>query len=117
MSFSLSPHTHIQTHTVIVVVAIESLSHVQVFCDPMDCGHGGTAAHQAPLSLGFPRREYWSGLPFPSLEYIPDPGIESRSAALLADSLPLSHQGRILYIHMYIYTLRPISVTYFQIPV
>ena len=76
-----------------------------------------TLAHQAHPSLGFPRQEYWSGLPFYFPEYIPDPGIESRSAALLADSLPLSHQGSILYICTYIYTLRLISITYFQIPV
>ena len=35
-----------------------------------------TGAHQAPLSLGFPRQEYWSGLPFPSPGDLPDPGIE-----------------------------------------
>ena len=33
-------------------------------------------AHQAPLSLGFPRQEYWSGLPFPSPGDLPDPGIK-----------------------------------------
>ena len=38
--------------------------------------------------MGFPRQEYWSGLPFPSLEDLPDPGIELRSPALQADSLP-----------------------------
>ena len=36
---------------------------------------------QAPLSLGFSRREYWSGLPFPSLGDLPDPGIEPESPA------------------------------------
>ena len=44
-------------------------------------------AHQTPLPIGFPRQEYWSGLPFPSLESLPDPGIELRSPALQADSL------------------------------
>ena len=39
-------------------------------------------AFQAPLSMGFPRQEYWSGLPFPSLEDLPDPGIEPVSPAL-----------------------------------
>ena len=34
-------------------------------------------AHKAPLSLGFPRQEYWSELPFPSPGHLPDPGIES----------------------------------------
>ena len=36
-----------------------------------------TVAHQAPLSMGFSRQEYWSGLPFPSPGYIPDPGSQS----------------------------------------
>jgi len=36
-------------------------------------------AHQAPLSVGFPREEYWSGLPFSSLEDLPDPAIETKS--------------------------------------
>ena len=35
-----------------------------------------TAAHQSPLSMRLPRQEYWSGLPFPSLEDLPDPEIE-----------------------------------------
>ena len=38
-----------------------------------------TVAHQAPLSMGFARREYWSGLPFPPLGHLPDPGIEPES--------------------------------------
>ena len=38
-------------------------------CDPW------TVAHQAPLSMGFSRQEYWSGLPFPSPGDLPDPGI------------------------------------------
>ena len=43
---------------------------------------------QAPPSMGFSRQEYWSGLPFPSLEDLLDPGIEPGSLALQADSLP-----------------------------
>ena len=43
---------------------------------------------KAPLSVGFPRQEYWSGLPFPSPRDVPDPGIELGSPALQADSLP-----------------------------
>ena len=47
-----------------------------------------TVAHQAPLSMGFSRQEYWSGLPVPSPGDLPNPGIEPRSPALQAGSLP-----------------------------
>ena len=47
-----------------------------------------TMVCQTPLSMGFSRQEYWSGLPFPSPGDFPDPGIEPRSPALQADSLP-----------------------------
>ena len=53
-----------------------------------------TVACQAPLSMGFPRQEYWSELPFPSPGDFPVPGIEPESPALQVDySLLLSHQG------------------------
>ena len=42
-----------------------------------------TVAHQASLSMGFPRQEYWSGLSFPPLGDFPDPGIEPTSPALV----------------------------------
>ena len=47
-----------------------------------------TAAHQAPLSMGFSRQESWSSLPFPSPGDLSNPGIETGSPALQADSLP-----------------------------
>ena len=43
-----------------------------------------TVAHHAPLSVGFSRKEYWSGLPFPILGDLPDPGIELMSFASAA---------------------------------
>ena len=52
-----------------------------------------TTAHQAPLSMEFSSQECWGGLPFPSPEHLPDPGIKPGSPALQADSLPLSHLG------------------------
>ena len=52
-----------------------------------------TVACQAPLSMGFSRQEYWTGLPFPSPGDLPDPGIEPRSPALQADSLPYELWG------------------------
>ena len=53
-------------------------------------------AHLAPLSMGFSRQECWSGLPFPFLGDLPNPGIKPTSRVtpkLQADSLPLSHLG------------------------
>ena len=52
-----------------------------------------TVAHQAPLSMGFPRQEYWSVLPFPSPGDLPDPGIKSASPALQAGYLLQHHWG------------------------
>ena len=62
------------------------LSHIQLSVSPW------TVAHQAPVSVRFPRQEYWSGLPFPTTGHLPHPGIKRVSPAL-ADSLPLSHLG------------------------
>ena len=56
-------------------------------CDPW------TVVHQAPLSMGFSRQEYWSGLPCPPLEELPDPGIKPGSPALQAESLSCEPPG------------------------
>ena len=56
-----------------VCIHAQSLSRVRLFATPW------TVIHQAPLSIGFPRLEYWSGLPFPSLGDLPDQGIEPTS--------------------------------------
>ena len=53
-----------------------------------------TIAHQALPSMGFSRQEYWSGLPFPSLGDLPDPGIEPGSPALEADALTSEPPGK-----------------------
>ena len=52
-----------------------------------------TVAHQMPLSMEFPKQEYWSGLPFPSLGDLSNLGIKPVSLALQADFLSLSYQG------------------------
>ena len=51
---------------------VDSSIYVQLFATPW------TAAHQVPLSMGFPRKEYWSGQPFPSPGDLPNAGIKSR---------------------------------------
>ena len=56
-----------------------------------------TEAPPALLSMGFSRKEHWSGLPCPPPGDHPSPGTEPRtpvSPALQVDSLPLSHQGK-----------------------
>ena len=68
---------------------VKSLSRVRLFATPW------TVAHQAPLSMGFSRQEYWSGLPFPSPGDLPDPGFESRSPPLRADALTSEPAGQI----------------------
>ena len=67
---------------------MKSLSRVRLFGTPW------TVAYQAPLSLGFSRQEYWSGLPFSSPGDLPNPGIEPRSPVLQADALPSEPPGK-----------------------
>ena len=56
-----------------------------------------TVVHLAPLSMGFSRKEYWGGLPFPSPGHLPDPEIEPWSP-VLADSLPSEPLEAILHL-------------------
>ena len=58
------------------IVKVKSLSCVQLFATPW------TVAYHTSLSMGFSRQEYWSGLPFPSPEDLPNPGIEPGSPEL-----------------------------------
>ena len=76
---------------------------------PLSCTDGGglvakscptlatpwAIAFQVPLSMGFPRQEYWSGLPFTSPGDLPNPGNEPGSPALQADSLPTELQEKL----------------------
>ena len=59
-----------------------------------DSATSWTVACQAPLSMGFPRQEYWSGLPFLSPGYLPNPGIKPGSPALQADFLLTALPGK-----------------------
>ena len=61
---------------VLLFLHAQSLSHVRLFVTPW------TVAHKALLSMGFSRQEYWSGLPFPSLGDLHNPGMEPGSPAL-----------------------------------
>jgi len=84
------PDSHIFPYTVLVMprlwyLPICSVSH-SVVSDSL-WPHGLYIPHQAPLSMGMSRQDYWSGLPFPSPGDLPNPGIKSGSSALQADSL------------------------------
>ena len=66
---------------------VQSLSRVRLLAIPW------TAAYLAP-SIAVSRQEYWSGLPFPSPGYLPNPGIKPGSPVLQADSLPTELLGK-----------------------
>ena len=73
---------------------VKSLSRVRLFATPW------TIAYQAPLSMGFSRQEYWSGLPFPSPRDLPNPGIKPGSPALQTDALPSEPPGSPIYLSL-----------------
>ena len=76
------------------------LSCVWLFATPW------TVACKAPLPMGFPRQEHWSGLPFLSPEDLPNPQVKPTSPTSQVDSLPLSHQRSESHSVMS-YSLRP----------
>ena len=80
---------HRTQRNILLTRLLSSFSSVWFFATPW------TIAHQAPLSMEFPKQEYWSGLPFPTPGDLPDPAIEPMSSALQLDSLPPSCQGRL----------------------
>ena len=78
-------------------VCVKLLQSCTTFGDPMGC--------QAPLSMGFSRQEYWSGLPFPHPGDLPKPGIKPVSLAapaLQVDSLPLAPPKKPLCLMCYL---------------
>ena len=85
-SFSISPSKEIpglisfRMTGWVVVVVVKVTQSCPTLATPW------TVARQIPLSMGFPRQEYWSGLPFPSPGDLPNPGIKPMSPALQADS-------------------------------
>ena len=79
---------------------LSRFSRVQLFATPW------TVACQAPLSMGFSRQEYWSGLPFPSPGDLPNPGSNphlSRLPHWQVGSLPLAPSGKPrTYVHLWL---------------
>ena len=74
----ISQVTALKFFIVVFCLSVKLLSCVRLFTTPW------TVTYQAPLSMGFSRQQYWSGLPFPSPGDLPDPGIEPGSPALLS---------------------------------
>ena len=74
---------------------VKSLNRVRLFATPW------TIAYHAPLSMGFSRKEYWSGSPCPSPEDLLDPGIEPRSPPQQADTLPSEPSGNLAQAQRY----------------
>ena len=75
-------------------------------CDPW------TVAYQAPLSMGFPRQEYWSELPFPSPGDLPNAGIEPRSPTLEADTLTSEPPGKSIGLTMWTFVGKVMSLLF-----
>ena len=77
----------------------KSIQSFQLFATPW------TVAFQGPLSMGFSRQEYWSGLPFPSPGNLPNPGIKHVSSPLASGffTTSTSWEAHILYISIYVY--------------
>ena len=78
-----------QTCMKVKKVKVKSLSRVRLFPIPW------TVAYQAPLSMGFSRQGYWSGLPFHFPRDLPNPGIKPRSPVLWANALPSELSGKL----------------------
>ena len=74
--------------SVCVYVGAQLLSHVPLFATPR------SVAHQAPLSMGFSRQEYWSALLFPTPGNLPNPGMEPVSPALAGGFFITAPPGR-----------------------
>ena len=97
-SWVFTKHPHIPVH---VHGLIDSLEYVNMLLLLFSCQvesksfvTSWTVVHQAPPSMGFPRQEYWRGLPFPSPGVLPDPGIESMSPALAGRFFTTESSGK-----------------------
>ena len=85
---------------------VKSLSHIQLFATPW------TITYQSSPSMGFSRQEYWNGLPFPSPEDPPDPGIKPVSPALTGRFFTTERPGKpTIWIRGYLIQIKVITST------
>ena len=93
----------IPSHSLILLQNLHSSHHSRCVCVShsvvSDSATPWSVAHQAPLSMGFSRQEYWNEMPFPSLEDLANLGIKPRSPAFQAGSLPSVPPGKPLITH------------------
>ena len=78
-----------------------------------------TIAHQAPVSMGFSRQEYWSGLPFPSPGDLPEPGVEPASSVLVGRFFTVEAPGKpscLVTVHYDSVSLRILCLLLMSIP-
>ena len=95
MKLILARRTITQHDYILLLTAVQSLSRVQLFCDPMDCSPLGS------LVRGISRHEYWSGLPFIPPGDLPDPRIEHVSPAVAGRFFTAEPPGKpINYIYL-----------------
>ena len=87
MYFITYIHLSLYIYIYIFVIAY-LLSYILPICDVIDC------SHDVSLSMGFPRQEYWSELPFPSPGDLLDPGIEHTSSALAGGFFTIELPGK-----------------------
>ena len=79
--------TELSRRVSLLLLLFSDVSCVGLFCDPKACS-------QAPLSMGFPMGEFWSGLPFPSPGDLSNPGLEPKSPALASSHFTNEPQGK-----------------------
>ena len=89
-----------QTFSLPMKVKVKSISHVRLFAAPW------TVVYQAPLSMGFSRQEYWSGLLFPSPGDLPDPGIKPGSSYIAGRCFTVWAIREVPYLFLYSYPIK-----------
>ena len=105
MKLILARRTKTQHDYILLLTAVQSLSRVQLFCDPMDCSPLGS------LVRGISRQEYWSGLPFLPPWDLPDSRIEHVSPALAGRFFTAEPPGKpINYIYLKVKVAQPVRL-------
>ena len=103
IGWSLQVHTNPLSRPILRIWWWLLLTPVRLFATPW------TIAHQVPLPLGFPKQEYWSGLPFPPPGNLPHPGIEPASPALTGGFVTIEPSTKSLNLWIWGYAIQPVT--------